>query len=1025
MVTLLLAGTMTMQAADVKQQGNIVTIRPDGGQAKVICLEVINDNIIRVRATPKEELPVKPASLMIVPQQAPAKGSYTIEETNEAVCVVSKNVRAVVSKAKGEVWFYDGEGKVRLLKETENGNGKQFWDFTVPERELGIKGGVQPTEEQKHGLSWQMTFDSPDDEAFYGLGQHQSEEFNMKGKNEDLFQYNTKVSIPFVLSTKGYGLLWDAYSYCRFGNPNDYQQLNRAFKLYDKQGREGHLTGTYIDARGKKLVRNEDSIYYEYGTPEKSEIALKTDNGGIKNLPKGFNLAGANVVYEGFVEAPQTDNYQFILYYAGYIKVYIDGKEVVQERWRTAWNPNAYKFSAMLTQNKKTHLRIEWQPDGGESYCGLRVAKSRAAEDRDALTIWCEMAKDMDYYFIAGKNFDEVISGYRTLTGKASLYPKWALGFWQSRERYKTQDEIVSTLAEFRKRQIPIDNIVQDWNYWPEDQWGSHQFEASRYPNPQQMLDDVHQMHGRFMISVWPKLYVNTDNYKELDAKGWMYNQSPTDDIHDWVGPGYKNGFYDAYDPEARKMFWRQMAEKLYPVAPLSSPEGATKVRKSNEAPSGAVGGAYVDAWWMDASEPNVRDCTPMWYRKALCGPTALGTSTEYFNAYSTVNADAIYNGQRSVWKGKQNEPRVFLLTRSGFAGEQRYSTATWSGDIGTRWEDMRAQMTAGLNYSMSGIPFWGMDQGGFCVEKRYEEAQRLFDRTGQENEDLKEWRELQTRWNQFGAFIPLFRSHGQWPLREIWNIAPDNHPAYKSFVYYDRLRYQLMPYLYSLAGWAHFKDYTLMRALVMDFNGDSEVENVGNQWMLGPALMACPVGYYKARNRSVYFPAQTGWYNLYSGEKIIDSDPTAAANSSLFTLHSSLSSRRLVVDAPYEQIPVFVREGAIIPFGPAMQWSDEKPAELINLYVYAGQDGEFQLYEDEGTNYNYEKGKYATIDITYDDASSTVTFGARKGQFPGMLKQRRFNVVLVGKDAPKPLNLENPEGKMVTYNGKAVSVKL
>ena len=206
--------------------------------------------------------------------------------------------------------------------------------------------------------------------------------------------------------------------------------------------------------------------------------------------------------------------------------------------------------------------------------------------------------------------------------------------------------------------------------------------------------------------------------------------------------------------------------------------------------------------------------------------------------------------------------------------------------------------------------------------------------------------------------------------------------------------------------------------------NGDSEVENVGNQWMLGPALMACPVGYYKARNRSVYFPAQTGWYNLYSGEKIIDSDP-AAANSSLFTLHSSLSSRRLVVDAPYEQIPVFVREGAIIPFGPAMQWSDEKPAELINLYVYAGQDGEFQLYEDEGTNYNYEKGKYATIDITYDDASSTVTFGARKGQFPGMLKQRRFNVVLVGKDAPKPLNLENPEGKMVTYNGKAVSVKL
>ena len=1003
-------------AATVQTSGNCVTIRPDGGQAKVICLEVINDHIIRVRATSKESLPEKPASLMIVPQTAPAKGSYTVSEEGETVVVKARNVKAIVQKTTGEVTFFDANGN-QLLKEAKD--GKQFWDFTVPERELGMKTGYTVPEAQKHGLTWQMKFDSPDDEAFYGLGQHQSEEFNMKGKNEDLFQYNTKVSIPFVLSNKNYGLLWDSYSYCRFGNPNDYLQLNRAFKLYDRTGKEGHLTGTYVDRMGKKLVRDEDSIYYEYGTPAKSEIALKTDNGGIKNLPQGFQLAGANVTYEGFIEPlcckggscdckgkceckGKKDLFQFILYYAGYIKVYIDGKEVVPERWRTAWNPNAYKFAVELEKKKRVQLRIEWQPDGGESYCGLRVAEPRSAEERGHLSVWSEMAQDMDYYFIAGENLDQVVSGYRTLTGKASLYPKWVLGFWQSRERYKTQEEIEGTLAEFRKRQIPIDNIVQDWNYWPEDQWGSHEFEASRYPNPQQMLDNVHQMHGRFMISVWPKFYCNTDHYKELDAKGWMYIQSPTDDIHDWVGPGYKNGFYDAYDAGARKMFWRQMDENLY-----------TKFNHN--------GIAGVDAWWMDASEPNVRDCTPMWYRKALSGPTALGTSTEYFNAYSTVNADAIYNGQRSVWKGKKDEPRVFLLTRSGFAGEQRYSTATWSGDIGTRWEDMRAQMTAGLNYSISGLPFWGMDQGGFCVENRYVAAQQLFDRTGQENEDLKEWRELQTRWNQFGTFIPLFRSHGQWPLREIWNIAPDEHPAYKSFVYYDKLRYRLMPYLYSMAGWAHFKDYTLMRPLIMDFNGDREVEEIGNQWMFGPALMACPVGYYKARNRSVYFPAQTGWYNLYTGEKVIEAEDI----SHLSPLTSHLSSRRLMVDAPYEQIPVFVREGAIIPFGPEMQWSDEKPAELINLYVYAGANGSFQLYEDEGTNYNYEKGKYATIDITYDDASKTISFSARKGQFPGMLKNRQFNVVLISKDAPQPLNLDNPAGKLVQYNGKAISINL
>ena len=286
----------TMLAADVKTNGNIVTIRPDGGQAKVIQLEVINDNIIRVRATSKDELPVKQQSLMIVPQ-ATYKGEVKVTEvpakesgdlvTPAHVSVKAKNVHATVYTESGFIRFFDGNSRP-LLQETHMGPGKQFWDFTVPERELGEKGGKAVTDEMKHGLQWQMTFDSPSDEAFYGLGQHQSEEFNMKGKNEDLFQYNTKVSVPFVLSNKGYGLLWDAYSYCRFGNPDDYLQLNRAFRLYDKQGREGHLTGTYVDRNGRRLVRDEDSIYYEYAYPAKSAIANRTDNGGLKNLPKGF-----------------------------------------------------------------------------------------------------------------------------------------------------------------------------------------------------------------------------------------------------------------------------------------------------------------------------------------------------------------------------------------------------------------------------------------------------------------------------------------------------------------------------------------------------------------------------------------------------------------------------------------------------------------------------------------------------------------------------------------------------------------
>ena len=969
---ILLLMTTVAGAADFTRNGNTVTIQvanPQNDGARVVCLEVVNDNIIRVRATSEQVLPEK-KSLIIVPQKA--KPQFEVTEDTQSILVKAANVSATVDKRSGDVSFYDAQGK-QLLKEAKN--GKTFKHFRVPERELGVPQR-QLSESELNGLSWQLQFDrNPALKAVYGLGQHQAEEYNMLEKNEELYQYNTKVSVPFVMTNLNFGLLWDSYSLGRWGNPNDYIQLNRAFKLYDKNGKEGHLTGTYVDRNGKKLVRDEDSLYFEFDCPNTSKIGNATEDGGIKNLPKGFNLDGAQVVYDGFVEAPESDVYHFILYYAGYMRVYVGGKEVVPERWRTAWNPNSWKFTAPLQKGKRTQLRVEWKPDGGTSYCGLRVAQP--FDSKKTLSIWSEMSRDMDYYFIAGNNMDEVISGYRTLTGKASLYPKWVLGFWQSRERYKSSAEIEETLAEFRKRHIPIDNIVQDWNYWPLPDWGSHEFETSRFPNPQAMLDSVHQMNGRFMISVWPKFYETVDNYKELDGKGWIYRQAITDDIHDWLG--YKGSFYDAYDAGARKVFWRQMNEKLYSKYKFG-----------------------IDAWWMDASEPNVRDCTPVWYRKALSGPTALGTSTEYFNAYSIVNADAIYNGQRSV----NPNQRVFLLTRSGFAGEQRYSTATWSGDIGTRWEDMRSQMTAGLNYSMSGLPFWGMDQGGFSVENRYVKAQQEFDRTGVETADLTEWRELQARWNQFGCFIPLYRAHGQWPLREVWNIAPDNHPAYKTIVWYDKLRYHLMPYLYSMAGWVHFKDYTVMRGLAMDFTSDQNVYDIPDQWMFGPAFMACPVGYYKARNRSVYFPQTCGWYDLYTGEHV-DGGQT------------------LVVDAPYERIPVYVREGSIVPFGPEMEWCDQKPAELINLYVYQGKDGEFQLYEDEGTNYNYEKGKYATIDMKYEEASKTLTIGQRSGSFKGMLKNRQFNVVVISKDKPQPLNLVNPEGQLVNYTGKEIKIKL
>lgn len=951
----LLAGWFLTACADSgyekTDKGIIVEVKQQQStDVRKVRLEVMGEKLIHVSATPEKNFS-KEKSLIVIPQENEV--DFNVEDHNDAVTVKTSQLSATVSKVTGEVCFTDADGS-QILEEDRL--GRSFTPIEVD----GTKA-----------YTVRQVFQSADDEAFYGLGQHQADEFNYKGKNEELFQYNTKVSVPFIVSNKNYGLLWDSYSLCRFGDPRDYLQLGSVFKLYDKEGKEGALTGTYIPSSrsdAETVVRREDSLYFEH-------LDRETHLNNVVNLPEDFPLMGSQVTYEGEIEPSESGIFRFILYYAGYMKVYINDELVVPERWRTAWNPNSYKFAVNLEAGKRVPLKIEWIPDGYVSYCGLRVLSPVPAEEQNKLAWWGEMQNEIDYYFIYGDNMDEVISGYRTLTGKSPIMPKWAMGYWQSRERYKTQDEVLDALKEFRQRQIPIDNIVLDWSYWPQDAWGSHEFDKARFPDPKAMVDSIHAMNAQIMISVWPKFYASTEHYKEFDQNGWMYQQAVKDSIRDWIGLGYIGSFYDAYAEGARKLFWKQMEEHLYSLG--------------------------IDAWWMDASEPNIRDCTDIEYRKDLCGPTALGPSAQYFNAYALMNAEAIYDGQRSV----DNDKRVFLLTRSGFAGLQRYSTATWSGDIATRWEDMKAQISAGLNFAVSGIPYWTMDIGGFCVEKRYEDGQREFNETGRENADYREWRELNTRWYQFGAFCPLYRAHGQYPYREVWNIAPEGHPCYNSIVYYTKLRYRLMPYIYSLAGMTYFNDYTIMRPLVMDFTADVNVNNIGDQFMFGPAIMVAPVYEYGARSREMYFPAGNGWYDFYSG-KYID------------------GRQRLTVDAPYERIPLYIREGAIIPYGPDMQYNNEKPASEITLYVYGGKDGSFTLYEDEGVNYNYEEGAYATISFIYNDAEGVLTIGDRTGEFPGMLKERSFNIVKVDKNRSQPFDLD-VKGIVVKYDGKQRTVKL
>ena len=912
------------------RQGDSVTVKienPAPGGASVLRLQVAGPELIRVSASPDGRMHDR-ASLVVVPQKK--FNAFSVSVVDGEVQVRTAALTAAVDPRSGALRFLDARGNVLL-----DGSRMGFDPVTV---------------EGKDAFATRVSFDSPDDEAFYGLGQQQSGELNHKGRSEELFQYNTKVSLPMVVSTRGYGLLFDAYSYSRWGNPDPYLQLGESFKLYGKDGVTSGLTGTYTPARGKAFVRQEDSLYFE-------------NEWAIRNLPQEVPLQGATVVYEGYIEAPQTADYHFIQYYAGFQRTVVDGQEVMERRWRPAWNPNSYKFTAHLEAGVKTPLRIEWEPDGGVSYIGLRVAPLQAPGEEQRLAFASEFEPQLDFWFIGGGSHDAVIRGYRQLTGPAPVMPKWVMGFWQSKERYSTQEELVGTLREFRKRGIPVDNIVQDWHYWLEDQWGSHEFDASRYPDPEAMLDSVHAMHGRFMISVWPKFYTNTEHYKELKAAGYAYTHAEDAGLVDWLD--HPQSFYDAYAEGGRKMFWRQMDESLY-----------------------SRYGRKIDAWWMDASEPNLRDCLPWDYFKWLLTPTELGPSTEYFTAYSLVNADAIYTGQREV----NPNTRVFLLTRNGFAGLQRYSTASWSGDIGTSWEDMRMQMSAGLGYSMAGLPMWGMDIGGFCVmSKFYNPA------------NIDEWRELQTRWHQFGTFVPLFRTHGQSPARELWNIAPEGTETYESILWYMRLRYRLMPYIYSLAAAVHFDDYTIMRGLPMDFPDDPEVRDISDQWMFGPALMPCPVYEYKARSRRVYFPAG-GWYDFYTGAYLGDNG-------------------RNSVDAPYSQMPLYVRAGSIIPFGPAMQWSDEKPADDILLVVYAGADASFNLYEDENVNYNYEKGFYANIPITWYDAARTLAIGERKGSFEGMLGSRKFRVVVVDPEHPWAYDPDAP-GVAVSYDGRPIGVK-
>jgi alpha-D-xyloside xylohydrolase len=933
----------------VVQDPNGITVTLRDSVVKKVRLQLYAEDVVRVTATPQQNFDNLPDYLMVVAQ--PAQVPFEVIQAKDHALLKTRSLVVRIDLATGKVAFFGSINKP-ILTEAVRGRFAAVID--------------EPGAAASDSYSIQQTFAVDEKESFHGLGQRQDGLVNLAGHDVELTTHNLEISIPFLVSSKNYGILWNNAAVSRFGDPRPAAPLADAFTLYDAEGKSGGLTVKYYDGEALLLSRVEADTNYQFlRGADTREFPFPEQAAKARNL---------RVVLEGTLQARQSGKHTLKMYSSGYAKLSVDG-EVKLDRWRMNWNPWYHNLDLTLARDDKKAIRLEWTPGGG--YLRLMQNAPQSAEEEQRMSLSSDTGKAIDYFFVSGKNQDQLIRSYRTLTGKSVLLPKWAYGFWQSRERYKTQQEIIDTLSAYRARKIPIDNIVLDWSYWPEDAWGSHEFDRTFFPDPKALVDAVHGMNANIMISVWPKFYPTTSHYREFNAKGYLFNKNIDEKNLDWIGPGYLNAFYDAFSPGAREIYWSQIERKLNVYG--------------------------FDAWWLDAVEPDIHSNLSFRHRKDLMTPNAMGTGAEYFNAYALPHAESVYKHDRESEPNK----RVFILTRSGYGGIQRAASAIWSGDIVSRWADLKDQIAAGISVGLSGMPNWTFDIGGFTPEDRFRHGKKgvVGPVSDMDPEQVGEWQELNTRWFQFGAFAPLFRAHGQNPYREIFNIAEPGSDPYESMVWYTKLRYRLMPYIYSQAGDMYHKDGTLMRGLVMDFSDDPKVNNINDQYMFGPAFLINPVYQYQARTRAVYLPKGTDWYDFYSGERFHGGQTVTAA-------------------APYHRMPIYVKAGSIVPTGPDLQYVDEKPSAPVTLNIYTGASGNYELYEDDGKTYAYEEGAYSRIPFHYDEKSRTLSIGDRTGGFPAMVKKRIFHVRWLSGPRDDAADFTSAPDATVQYSGREVKIQ-
>lgn len=840
-----------------------VTLQVSNG---TLAIYPVADNAVRVTFT-KDTLAVLPELIFVREQPVPA---FKVEESASALKVILKNMQVIVEKSNGKLSYADLSGSV-FLNEV---GGQRKLDAS------SIAGQACYVAEQ--------SFESPDDESIFGLGQFQDGNFNLKGITRSLTQVNTQIALPFIYSSKGYGLLWHEYGLTDFNPTENFVELTKQ----QKAGEENQLVEVTTTSGTQKVSQNQSFYTGTFRVEKDGEYSVFLDLGNMGNR-HFVTIDGKPCLDESNMWLPPT---------AGTLVELSAGEHQVQLICKADNQP---KLSWKLVDNTTTF--------------------------RSPVT------KKLDYVVFYGPSADKVISTYRNLSGSAPMLPKWAYGFWQCRERYSSSNQLIETVQEFRNRKLPMDVIVQDWQYWGKNGWGVPQFDESNYPNPSGFIKQLHDLNAHFNISIWSNPDQNSEIGKAYVAeKRFIPNTK-------WL---------DYFNPETRKAYWNTLKNNMFDNG--------------------------VDSWWMDAVEPE---------NDALKGETTYAGLGDFYRlTYPLMVSKAVYEGQREATSDK----RVCILTRSAFLGQQRYGVINWSGDIGGNWDSYRRQIVAGLNYTITGIPYWTTDIGGFF-------------RPGPSQYSDEKYHELLIRWFQWGAFNPVFRIHGYMSETEPWKYGQVVEDDMRKML---NLRYQMLPYIYSEAWQVTENGSTLMRPLVMDFRDDSVAIAQTFEYLFGKSILVAPVTEPMTREKTVYLPKASGWYDFWTGEKL-------------------KGGQTVIKETPLDIIPLYVKAGSILPIGSKVQYASEQNGDNLEVRIYEGANGEFTLYEDENDGYDYEKGVYSAITFRWNDTDKTLTIEDRKGSYPGMLVEQTFNIVKVSENKGAGDVAVEKYDKTITYNGEKTIVKL